>query len=416
MKLNLNVNSDSKISSLVNPIYEQKTISILTKFLIRLVDIIGAIVGIIILIPLSIYVLINRIKIGEKNGPLFYTQKRIGKNGKIFRMYKLNSGPVFSEFPQFINVLLGQMTLVGPRPYMSNEKDKMEKYFNIITKVKPGLTGVYQISGKRRITFEERLDLDLNYLLNKSMKLNIKILLITILVTVRKNRREHFNELMYYQIPKETIGEIVIQKINLFFKRIIDIIGSIIGIIALIPLTLVVWIINIIAKESGPVFYSHERIGKNGKKFKMYKFRSMVVDAEEKLKQMLEEDENLKKEFEETRKLQNDPRITRIGKILRKTSLDEFPQFINVLKGEMSIVGPRAVVDDEIDLFGDKKDKFLSVKPGITGYWAANGRSNTTYEERVEMEVYYAENMSLWLDIKILFKTIISVIKREGAV
>ena len=132
--------------------------------------------------------------------------------------------------------------------------------------------------------------------------------------------------------------------------------------------------------------------------------------------EMLEKDDELRKEFEENRKLKDDPRITRIGKILRKTSLDEFPQFVNVLKGEMSLVGPRAVVDDEIDLFGDKKDRFLSVKPGITGYWAANGRSNTTYDERVEMEVYYAENISLLLDIKILFKTVLSVIKAEGAV
>lgn len=148
----------------------------------------------------------------------------------------------------------------------------------------------------------------------------------------------------------------------------------------------------------------------------MYKFRSMVVDADERLEKILEENEELRKEFIETRKLQKDPRITRIGKFLRKTSLDEFPQFLNVLKGEMSLVGPRAVIDSEIELFGDKKDKFLSVKPGITGYWAANGRSNTTYDERVEMEVYYAEHMSLLLDIKILFKTVLSVIKSEGAV
>lgn len=142
----------------------------------------------------------------------------------------------------------------------------------------------------------------------------------------------------------------------------------------------------------------------------------MVVDADERLEKILEENEELRKEFIETRKLQKDPRITRIGRFLRKTSLDEFPQFLNVLKGEMSLVGPRAVIDSEIELFGDKKDKFLSVKPGITGYWAANGRSNTTYDERVEMEVYYAEHMSLLLDIKILFKTVLSVIKSEGAV
>ena len=148
----------------------------------------------------------------------------------------------------------------------------------------------------------------------------------------------------------------------------------------------------------------------------MYKFRSMVVDADDILKELLEKDEDARKEFEATRKLKNDPRITKIGNELRKTSLDEFPQFVNVLKGEMSLVGPRAVIDGEIELFGKNKNIVLTVKPGITGYWAANGRSDTTYEERVRMETYYARNSNVGLDIKILFKTVYSVIKKEGAI
>ena len=180
--------------------------------------------------------------------------------------------------------------------------------------------------------------------------------------------------------------------------------------------TAIVAIVNFINKENGPLFYSHERIGKDGKHFKMYKFRSMVVGADEILEKMMSEDEEVRKEFEETRKLKNDPRITKIGKILRKTSLDEFPQFINVLKGEMSLVGPRAVIEGEIELFGEHKSEVLSVKPGITGYWAANGRSDTTYEERVKLETYYANNMSIPLDIEILAKTVISVVKKEGAI
>ena len=147
----------------------------------------------------------------------------------------------------------------------------------------------------------------------------------------------------------------------------------------------------------------------------MYKFRSMVVDADAKLEELLANDEEARKEWEENRKLKNDPRITKIGRILRKTSLDEFPQFINVLKGEMSLVGPRAVIDGEIELFGENKTLVLSVKPGVTGYWAANGRSDTSYNERVEMESFYAKNLSIPLDIKILFKTVESVIKKEGA-
>ena len=415
MKTNSVINSDFSEKSLLNPIYEEKAISILKRVLIRVIDIIGALVGIILLIPISIYSLINNIRY-ERKGPLFYTQKRIGKNGKIFRLYKLNTDAPISEFAQFFNILLGQMTLVGPRPYTVEEIPKMGDYYNIIIKAKPGLTGVYQISGKKRITFEERLDLDLHYLFDCSLKLNIKILLISIFITARKNKQEFYDEVIYTTIPEEKVTEYVLKRITLFFKRIIDIIGSLIGIIILIPLTIVVGLINLIFKENGPLFYTQERIGKNGKKFKMYKYRSMIVDADKKLKKILENDEELRKEFLETRKLKNDPRITKIGKFLRKTSLDEFPQFINVLKGEMSLVGPRAVIDDEIELFGDKKEKFLSVKPGVTGYWAANGRSNTTYEERVEMEVYYAENMSLLLDLKILLKTVLSVIKADGAV
>jgi undecaprenyl-phosphate galactose phosphotransferase len=198
-------------------------------------------------------------------------------------------------------------------------------------------------------------------------------------------------------------------------KRAFDILGSIIGILILIPLTVIIAILNFVCGDKGPVFYSHERIGKYGKKFKMYKFRTMCIDSDKKLEELLKKDEETRKEWEAHRKLSNDPRITKIGKILRKTSIDEFPQFINVLKGEMSLVGPRAVVDDEIELFGESKKLVLSVKPGVTGYWAANGRSSTSYEERVEMESYYAQNCSMILDINILFKTVVSVIKKEGA-
>ena len=219
----------------------------------------------------------------------------------------------------------------------------------------------------------------------------------------------------YNIAPDDFIGKIKFY-LTLFLKRIIDIVGAIIGIIFMIPLTLFVFIMNVIYKENGPLFYSHIRIGKNGEYFKIYKYRTMVVNADEILKDILAGDEKLKEEFEKNRKLYNDPRITKAGKILRRTSLDEFPQFINVLKGDMSIIGPRAVVDDEIEMFGNDRYKVFSVKPGITGYWAAHGRSNTTYEERVAMEKFYAENISLWLDIKIILKTIISVLKKEGAV
>ena len=200
-------------------------------------------------------------------------------------------------------------------------------------------------------------------------------------------------------------------------KRVIDIIAGLVGTILLIPITIGVYIARKILKEDdGPIFYDQLRIGKNGKIFKMYKYRSMVIGADDKLKEYLAENEEAKIEFEKNQKLRNDPRITKLGKFLRKTSLDEFPQFINILKGDMSLVGPRPIVDREVKLFGNKMKTVHSVRPGLTGYWAANGRSDTSYDERVDMEAYYAENFSLALDMKIIFKTIKSVIKKEGAV
>ena len=207
------------------------------------------------------------------------------------------------------------------------------------------------------------------------------------------------------------------KNIEKVIKRSIDIIAGIVGVIILIPLTIGIYIARKILKEDeGPIFYEQLRIGENGKHFRIYKYRTMVIGADEKLEKYLEENEEARKEFEENYKLKNDPRITRLGKFLRKTSIDEAPQLINVLKGEMSLVGPRPIVDSEIPRFGDKIEIIHSVKPGITGYWAANGRSNTTYEQRVDMEAFYAENHSIKLDLKILAKTVETVVKKKGAV
>ena len=200
-------------------------------------------------------------------------------------------------------------------------------------------------------------------------------------------------------------------------KRIIDIIGALVGIVILIPTTVIIYLARKISKEdNGPLFYEQLRYGKNGKVFRLYKYRSMCIGADKKLKEYLENNEEAKKEFEKTHKLQNDPRITKIGDFLRKTSLDELPQMINILKGDMSLVGPRPVIEKEVEEYGENKERFLSVKPGLTGYWQVNGRSNTTFKERMEMELYYVDNRSLWLDIKIFFKTFITVFKKEGAV
>lgn len=194
-------------------------------------------------------------------------------------------------------------------------------------------------------------------------------------------------------------------------KRSLDVTLSAIALITLSPIFLIIAAI-IKLDSKGPVFFIHKRIGKDGKEIGIYKFRSMVQNAEDMIAEFTEEQ---KKEFRENYKLQDDPRVTKIGKILRKTSLDELPQILNILKGDLSIIGPRPVIKRELEKCENNKEKFLSVKPGLTGFWAANGRSDTTYSERVQMELYYIDHMSLKMDIKIFFKTIISVIKKEGA-
>lgn len=214
------------------------------------------------------------------------------------------------------------------------------------------------------------------------------------------------------EIPKT---ETKIDNTNIYkkyIKRMIDFTLSFIGLIVLLPIFAII-ALCIKIESKGPVFFVHKRIGKNGKIIGLYKFRSMVPNAEELIKQFTPEQ---MKEFKENFKLENDPRVTKIGKILRKTSLDELPQLINIIKGDLSIIGPRPVIEEELEKYEENKEKFLSATPGLTGYWAANGRSNTTYEERMAMELYYIDNISWRLDLKVFFKTILSVIKKEGAV
>lgn len=202
------------------------------------------------------------------------------------------------------------------------------------------------------------------------------------------------------------------KKVYIKIKRVIDVILASIALILLSPVFAII-AIAIKIDSKGPVFFAHKRIGKNGNIIKLYKFRSMVINAEELIKLFTPEQ---MKEYKANYKLTNDPRITKVGKFLRKTSLDELPQLINIINGDLSIIGPRPVVADELEKYGVNKDKFLSVTPGLTGYWAANGRSNTTYEQRMEMELYYIDNLSLKMDIKVFFKTILSVVKKEGAI
>lgn len=203
-------------------------------------------------------------------------------------------------------------------------------------------------------------------------------------------------------------------KHNIFFKRFLDLFIILIFSPIIIPLMLILAFLTKITSK-GPIFYGHPRVGKNGKTFKCWKFRSMCINSQEILKEILETNPQMRAEWEKDHKFVNDPRITKFGKILRKTSLDELPQIINILLGDMSFIGPRPVTEEELFKYGEFKDYVLSVSPGLSGMWQVSGRSDTGYEERVSFDTYYIQNWSIWLDIWILIKTVWVVLNHKGA-
>ena len=221
---------------------------------------------------------------------------------------------------------------------------------------------------------------------------------------------------------EEEIKPIIVKKRkeNIAFritKRAIDILAGLVGTILLIPITVLVWFVRIIKKENtGPLFFEQLRIGKSGKQFRMYKYRSMCMNADETLKKYLEENEVARKEYKKYKKLKNDPRITKVGCFLRKTSLDEFPQFLNVLKGDMSLVGPRPYLPREQKDMGEYYSSIIKVKPGITGPWQVRGRNKLDFEDRMNLDVEYVNNMSIKNDLKMVWKTVTKVVKKDGAI
>lgn len=203
-------------------------------------------------------------------------------------------------------------------------------------------------------------------------------------------------------------------KWNRAIKFVFDMILTIFGGILISPILLLIalWIK---LDSPGPVIFSQRRIGQHGKEFSCYKFRTMCTDAKEKLEELLKRDFEARKEWEENFKLKNDPRVTNSGKFLRSTSLDELPQIFNVLKGEMSLVGPRPIISEEIHYYGKFIDDYYMVRPGITGMWQTGGRSDTGYDLRVQMDTWYVRNWNIWFDIVLLWRTMKVVVKKEGA-
>ena len=197
-------------------------------------------------------------------------------------------------------------------------------------------------------------------------------------------------------------------------KSILEFILACFSIVMLIPVFLVLALLVKVSSK-GPVLYCADRLGINGRRIRVWKFRTMYIDADEQLEQLLANDPKLAAEWHANFKLEHDPRVTPIGRILRKTSLDELPQFFNVLTGELAIIGPRPIVDAEVAIYGENYEVFARVKPGITGLWQVSGRSETTYEKRIVLDMWYIMNWSVWLDIHIFFATIAEVLRCRGA-
>lgn len=223
----------------------------------------------------------------------------------------------------------------------------------------------------------------------------------------RKENKKHDDK-----IAQRTIRNIISKTL----KRIIDILAGLVGTILLIPITIIVWIISKINKEKGSLFYSQERIGQDGRIFKMYKFRTMVEGADELLDAYLRENPTEAEEYALNKKLTNDPRITKTGNIIRKASIDEWPQFIAILFNQMSLVGPRPYLPKEKEDMGEYYKYIIKVKPGLTGPWQIAGRNNLTFEDRLKLDEEYASRCGNKRDIVILFKTFKKVFSKEGAI
>lgn len=220
-----------------------------------------------------------------------------------------------------------------------------------------------------------------------------------------------FNQKVNLSFNKINIAKV--RKKYLFFltKRIIDIIGSVLGLIILFPFFVILFLLMKIEEPKGPIFYSQIRIGLNGKKFKMYKIRSMIVNAEDLLDELLDKNEVEGAMF----KIKEDPRVTRIGKFIRKTSIDELPQLWNVLKGDMSLVGPRPPIEREVLEYTEYDRQRLLIKPGCTGLWQVSGRNELSFDEMVELDLKYINQVGFWLDFKILIRTVKVIFCSTGA-
>lgn len=387
----------------------------------------------------------------ESPGPIFTRRVRVGKNGRrffqfrfrIFRMdaeqrIKNGKNPMttwgrflsfshLDRLPLIFNVLISDMSLVGPHaPRLSRFLEYgTERRKNLC--VRPGILGHWSFEqDEQKIIHAERA-----YIEKWSLGKDCSIIVEFIFRYITGQLKRHYDPMqaeeelqilngsiaaskpLEYDHSAYTARNTAGMKLYHFFKRLLDIVLSLLAIVILSPLLLVLMIL-VMLDDLGSPFYAHDRIGMHGKRIHIYKFRSMRMDAGE-LKKLLTPEQL--KQYETEFKIDDDPRITKIGGFLRRSSLDELPQLFNILKGDLSIVGPRPIVEQETKIYGKDIAKLLSVKPGLTGYWQAYARNNATYEsgERQAMEMYYVDHASLSFDVRIVFKTIGSVLKHTGA-
>ncbi len=358
----------------------------------RILDIFTSTIGLILMLPMVLFVFLQNLRYGQK-GKVIIHEDRLGKDGKIFKMYKFNlvhQSSCFRNVPQFINVFFGNMRLVGPRPYYPDEKEKIGVYYNYIMQHKPGLTGIFQISGKENITFDERVKMDFMYHYSRGIVLDTKIAIITLLVTLKKKG--------FFTTANTTVKDafkFVWRSINFFIKRVFDISMALVLTVLLSPVMLIT-AIAIKVENNGPAIFKQERTGKNGKTFMLYKFRSMVI-------------ENDVRDFEK------EDKRTKVGEVIRKLSIDELPQLFNILKGQMAFIGPRPWIPEYYERINEEQKHRCDVLPGITGLAQAKGRNNISIFEKIGYDLEYVENFSIFEDIKIVFLTIKTVLSKEGA-
>lgn len=350
---------------------------------------------------------------------------RLDQHALVTHVGRLLEVTSMAEFPQLINVLRGEMSLIGPRPIHVSRLSHYLPAHEARFEVRPGITGLWQVSRKNLGTFEEMVATDSRYVHNLSLSQDLKILLLTPAAILERASIQH-----WLQQPILTIRESVAY---MLFKRIMDVVVATCALVVLLPLLILIGIL-IRIDSPGPALFTQTRVGKRTlfitkegpkvvtKQFKIYKFRTMYANQSHNdavhqrwvsdwVRGRLHDQD----ETDTVVKLNEDKRVTHFGRILRVTSLDELPQLVNVIKGDMSLVGPRPVPVYEVEAYEERHYVRLDAMPGITGWWQVNLRGRGTLDQMVDLDYEYLQKQSIWWDIKILLLTIPAIVLRRGA-